>query len=603
MNRSRATRRWSCAALLAVVVSGVPGVPGVAAPAPWPADVVARFDGLPVQAYGRVQPLRALARVRLLQASGRESVEVPDDARFGSLAGTRLGPTAWLLDVLLRPALANSYPVFVVDDARALELAGIGDVQRGRRARYAFDELWPGVARIEAAAASAARGGGGERLGRQLARLRDALRDHARLAGGLLLDGAAETGDGLAFVPPEVPGAAADWSDRSELASSRGDELARRVRERLAAVAAAQDEPTALRVAVAALVDTLRDAVPDPGLVASVDLELRLLRVAPFERAAWAFAVALLALLGGALGRRACWPGRAAALATGVGLMLLAWGIAVRSVLRGRPPVTTLYESVLLVTTGCVAAGAWLASRARRRGPPGAARLTLALSAGLGAVGALLAGRYESFLGTDTLAPLQAVLDADLWLSVHVTTVALGYVAGLFAGALGAVFVVLDALGRLRGDEVRRARARWLGAAIGGTLLVALALTTVGTILGGLWAQDAWGRFWGWDPKENGALAIVLWQLIAVHARSAGLCRERGIAVLAVLGNVVIAFAWWGVNLMGVGLHSYGFATGAADLLVAFCASQLALAVVAWVTALRDEAPGARQSTPSNPSP
>ena len=84
----------------------------------------------------------------------------------------------------------------------------------------------------------------------------------------------------------------------------------------------------------------------------------------------------------------------------------------------------------------------------------------------------------------------------------------------------------------------------------------------MGTVLGGLWADDSWGRFWGWDPKENAALIIVLWNAIALHARWGGMVKERGLAVLAVGGNIFVSWSWWGVNALGAGLHSYGFKQG-----------------------------------------
>jgi ABC-type transport system involved in cytochrome c biogenesis permease subunit len=101
--------------------------------------------------------------------------------------------------------------------------------------------------------------------------------------------------------------------------------------------------------------------------------------------------------------------------------------------------------------------------------------------------------------------------------------------------------------------------ARDLARMIYGTLCFAVFFSFVGTVLGGLWADDSWGRFWGWDPKENGALLIVLWNAIILHARWGGMIRERGLAVLAVVGNLMTAWSWFGVNLLGIGLHNYGF--------------------------------------------
>ncbi len=95
-----------------------------------------------------------------------------------------------------------------------------------------------------------------------------------------------------------------------------------------------------------------------------------------------------------------------------------------------------------------------------------------------------------------------------------------------------------------------------------GTLCFGIIFSFVGTVLGGLWADDSWGRFWGWDPKENGALMIVLWNALVLHARWDGLVKGRGMALLAVVGNIVTAWSWFGVNELGVGLHSYGVSEG-----------------------------------------
>jgi hypothetical protein len=99
----------------------------------------------------------------------------------------------------------------------------------------------------------------------------------------------------------------------------------------------------------------------------------------------------------------------------------------------------------------------------------------------------------------------------------------------------------------------------------------------VGTVLGGLWADDSWGRFWGWDPKENGALIIVLWNALVLHARWGALIKQRGLAILAVAGNIAVSWSWFGVNELGIGLHSYGFTEGVLRTLGIFVATQLAI--------------------------
>jgi len=78
-------------------------------------------------------------------------------------------------------------------------------------------------------------------------------------------------------------------------------------------------------------------------------------------------------------------------------------------------------------------------------------------------------------------------------------------------------------------------------------------------VLGGIWADQSWGRFWGWDPKENGAVLIVIWNALVLHARWAGIVKQRGMAVLAVVGIMVTTWSWFGTNQLEVGLHNYGF--------------------------------------------
>ena len=114
-----------------------------------------------------------------------------------------------------------------------------------------------------------------------------------------------------------------------------------------------------------------------------------------------------------------------------------------------------------------------------------------------------------------------------------------------------------------------------------GIVCFAILFSVVGTILGGIWADQSWGRFWGWDPKENGAVLIVLANAILLHARWGGLARDRGIACLAIFGGIVTSWSWFGTNMLGVGLHSYGFMESALTWLLAFVISQVLLIAAA----------------------
>jgi ABC-type transport system involved in cytochrome c biogenesis permease subunit len=178
--------------------------------------------------------------------------------------------------------------------------------------------------------------------------------------------------------------------------------------------------------------------------------------------------------------------------------------------------------------------------------------------------------------GGDTLSVLQAVLDTQFWLATHVVCITLGYATTYVAGLLGILYIVRGVLT----PTLQPSTGRELSRMIYGTLCFAIFFSFVGTVLGGLWADDSWGRFWGWDPKENGALIIVLWNALVLHARWGRLVEDRGVAVLAVAGNIAVSWSWFGVNELGVGLHSYGFTEGVLKSLAIFVASQLAVIAV-----------------------
>jgi cytochrome c biogenesis factor len=149
------------------------------------------------------------------------------------------------------------------------------------------------------------------------------------------------------------------------------------------------------------------------------------------------------------------------------------------------------------------------------------------------------------------------------------------------AGLLAVIYIV-------RGfftSSLSTGTAQALGRMVYGIVCFATLFSFVGTILGGIWADQSWGRFWGWDPKENGALLIVLWNATILHARWGGLIKERGLIAMAIFGNIVTSFSWFGVNMLGIGLHSYGWMDKAFPWLMAFDASQVVLIVLALMPA------------------
>jgi ABC-type transport system involved in cytochrome c biogenesis permease subunit len=179
-------------------------------------------------------------------------------------------------------------------------------------------------------------------------------------------------------------------------------------------------------------------------------------------------------------------------------------------------------------------------------------------------------------LDGDTISVMQAVLDTNFWLATHVTTITLGYATTFVAWLLGIMYITRGMLT----PSLTQSEGKTINRMIYGTLCFAIFFSFIGTVLGGLWADDSWGRFWGWDPKENGALIIVLWNALVLHARWGGIVKDRGMAVLAVGGGIVTAWSWFGVNLLSVGLHSYGFKSGMGfwlGLFVAACTAIIGL--------------------------
>lgn len=255
-----------------------------------------------------------------------------------------------------------------------------------------------------------------------------------------------------------------------------------------------------------------------------------------------------------------------------VGLLIAAFalhtfGLLSRMWLQGRPPVTNLYSSAVFVGWAAVL----FAMVLERLNPRAIA------SAVAGAVGfsSLIIAHHLSMSG-DTLEMMQAVLDSNFWLGTHVVTITIGYSGMFLAGFLAHVYLLRRAAGALDAASGRSLVSMTYGVVCG-----ALLFSFIGTVLGGIWADQSWGRFWGWDPKENGALLIVVWAALLLHARMAGIVRDKGIMVMAVFGNIVTSLSWFGVNMLGIGLHSYGFMDKAFWWLTGFIALQFAVMMLA----------------------
>ena len=252
--------------------------------------------------------------------------------------------------------------------------------------------------------------------------------------------------------------------------------------------------------------------------------------------------------------------------------LLMGLGTAIRIWIMGRPPVGTLYESLLFVAL-VLSFGVLVSTFLKRN--------LWVSAAGFMMVALLLLQSVVLSVGQDDFKVLEAVLNTNFWLATHVVFVTVGY-GWCFLTSIAAHMTLIHAAVSPQGKAVW---ARDSIRQITFHALIALFFVAVGTVLGGIWADQSWGRFWGWDPKENGALLIVLWLVWLLHGRiSHDLNRLYYLAGMAFV-SVIVALSWFGVNLLSVGLHSYGFTSEVAYSLGGFTAFELLVigGLVIWI--------------------
>ncbi len=286
-------------------------------------------------------------------------------------------------------------------------------------------------------------------------------------------------------------------------------------------------------------------------------------RMLAFKRSMYVYLMAFLLILLYWANQREVWRITAKRLLV-IGFVVHTAGLVFRMVLEGRPPVTNLYSSAIFIGWAALVLGMVL-EKFYRDG------IGLAVASAVGFLSLIVAHNLAQ--AGDTMEMMRAVLDTNIWLATHVVIITLGYASTFIAGFLAIVYIFRGVFTRTLGEATAKGLARMVYAIVCFSTLFSF----VGTVLGGIWADQSWGRFWGWDPKENGALIIVLWNVLILHARWGGLIKERGLMNMAIVGNIVTSWSWFGVNMLGIGLHSYGFMDSAFVWLMLFVSSQLAL--------------------------
>lgn len=257
-----------------------------------------------------------------------------------------------------------------------------------------------------------------------------------------------------------------------------------------------------------------------------------------------------------------------------VGFLLHTYGFALRVYLTGRPPVSNMYETVVWMAWGAVVFSSILEMVYKFR-------FILLAGTLAGFIGMVIADSAPIILDP-SLQPLEPVLRSNYWLVVHVMTITISYAAFVLAFILGDIGLYYY----LRGEQEYKAEIKELIVAIYRAMQIGVAFLAPGIILGGIWADYSWGRFWGWDPKETWALIALLGYIAVLHGRLVGWIRDFGMVVSAIMTFSLVIMAWYGVNfVLGAGLHSYGFGAGGVEYVSALVIAHF-LAIV-YVTILR----------------
>jgi ABC-type transport system involved in cytochrome c biogenesis permease subunit len=573
---------------------------------------------LPVMHEGRIKPLDSVARSTLQLLGNRTEVKMPatPSTAPGGPVGTVPG-TRWLIGLMAGSEWVDRAPVFRIDAKEVLDLF---DLERRKGHRYSHAELEKGRPKLR----------------EQVAKLRDVPAESRSFAQKKMIeieqkfaiydlirfayeapalpeiDPAGDRQQVLseirrmmerarliedrkppALIPPVGPPAAgagmpavatAEWK---ALYPAVMEAFARRLTGDAAAINPAILPLTNLLSAEASAPAQIDEAVADyRRAIADLEsvrtgarmaaFEAWLLAFNPTDVAKWLYILAVVVCFASFLAWHAPLNRFVFWLLAGL-FCLHTFAIGARIAITGRPPVVNLYGSAVFIGWACVLAGLVLERLYRL----GIGNLVAAAS---GALSLMIAYGLDS---GDTMHVLQAVLDTQFWLSTHVVTVTLGYGATFLAGLLGTCSIVHGIwTGRRPGDAAANRRiADDLYRMTYGVTCFALFFSFIGTVLGGLWADDSWGRFWGWDPKENGALMIVLWNAAVLHARWDRWIGPRGFALFTIAGNIVTAWSWFGTNQLSIGLHSYGFTSGVLMLLGCYVLSQVAIIVAGlWLT-------------------
>ena len=515
-----------------------------------------QFGLLAIQDNGRRKPIDTFARQTLIQLTGRST--------YTDKAGRHWTPNDFLLSTVLETRDWKEEPMVLVSFGKLKEKLGLEKTQR----RFSFAQL-SGAAALPQIANEARERKRAEkpldRVQQEALSVGDRLALFARVMdGSALLIVPSPKNETDPWVPP-VPLAAVSYYNESQWEA---------VEPPLQEMMAAYHDADSFKFNRSAnqLREKLRVLAPSIyPTESSLRLEYFYNHFEGFYRGIWLYGIAFLTLLISHLRKRGRVLGN---LGVAIALVALAFhgtGIVLRCLIAGRPPVTNMYESIIWVSFAASFFG--MIFFARYRTP-------IYLLASLPAtLVALLLVHQMPIAMPASIDPLVPVLRDNFWLTIHVLTITLSYAAFLLACAFGHILLFRYARNP-RGARADAPMHFWLYR----VLQLGVLLLAAGTILGGVWANYSWGRFWGWDPKETWALIALLCYITTLHGRLAGWWTEFGLVVASVVCFLAVLMAWYGVNfVLGKGLHSYGFGIGGETYVGTFViADLLFVAFATW---------------------
>ena len=245
-------------------------------------------------------------------------------------------------------------------------------------------------------------------------------------------------------------------------------------------------------------------------------------------------------------------------------------GLIARWYISGHAPWSNAYESIIYVAWATMFFGLAFDRKSK---------LTVASSAFVASM--ILMAAYMNWIDPD-IANLQPVLNS-YWLMIHVAVIVASYGPFALGMILGFVSLLLIFFTNEKNKEVMSLNIKEITYINEMALTIGLIMLTIGNFLGGQWANESWGRYWGWDPKETWALISIMVYAFVIHSRFVPLFRGKWVFnLMSMFAFISILFTYYGVNFHLVGLHSY--ASGEATSLDWIWQSLLAISIIGLVT-------------------